>query len=56
LFAFDLPNELISQLPLVLVPVFLVPVSVLLHLASLAKLRRDAIPAATRHDISGTWA
>jgi hypothetical protein len=34
LFAFDLPNELIRQFPLVLVPVFLVPVSVLLHLAS----------------------
>jgi hypothetical protein len=31
LFAFDLPNELIRQFPLVLVPVFLVPVSVLLH-------------------------
>lgn len=56
LFAFDLPNELISQLPLVLIPVFLVPVSVLLHLASLAKLRRDAIPATTRHEISGTLA
>ncbi len=56
LFAFDLPNELISQLPLVLIPVFLVPVSVLLHLASLAKLRRDAIPATTRREISATLA
>jgi hypothetical protein len=43
LFAFDLPNELISEFPLVLVPVFLVPVSVLLHLASLTKLRRVAL-------------
>jgi hypothetical protein len=43
LFAFDLPSELVSQFPLVLVPVFLVPVSVLLHLASLTKLRRDAL-------------
>jgi hypothetical protein len=43
LFAFDLPNELVSRFPLVLVPVFLVPVSVLLHLASLTKLRRDAL-------------
>jgi hypothetical protein len=43
LFAFDLPNELISQFPLVLIPVFLVPLSVLLHLASLAKLRGDAL-------------
>ena len=55
-FAFDLPNELISHLPLVLIPVFLVPVSVLLHLASLAKLRRDAIPDTTRREISGTLA
>lgn len=38
--AFDAPNELISEFPLVMVPVFLVPVSVLLHLASLHKLRR----------------
>jgi hypothetical protein len=43
LFAFDLPNELVSRFPLVLVPVFLVPVSVLLHLASLVKLRRGAL-------------
>ena len=49
LFAFDLPNELISQFPLVLIPVFLVPLSVLLHLASLTTtiekshaLRRDS--------------
>jgi len=40
LFAFDLPNELISAFPLVLIPTYLVPVSVLLHLASLAKLQR----------------
>jgi hypothetical protein len=40
LFAFDLPNELISAFPLVLVPTCLVPVSILLHLASLAKLQR----------------
>jgi hypothetical protein len=43
LFAFDLPNELVSQFPLVLIPVFLVPVSVLLHLASLTKLRRSTL-------------
>jgi hypothetical protein len=43
LFSFDLPNELVSQFPLVLIPVFLVPLSVLLHLASLAKLRRSAL-------------
>jgi hypothetical protein len=43
LFAFDLPNELVSRFPLVLIPVFLVPLSVLLHFASLAKLRRVAL-------------
>jgi hypothetical protein len=43
LFAFDLPSELITRFPLVLIPVFPVPLSVLLHLASLAKLRRDAL-------------
>jgi hypothetical protein len=41
LFAFSIPNEIISAYPLVLVPVYLVPLSVLLHLASLAKLRHD---------------
>jgi hypothetical protein len=50
LFAFDLPNELISRFPLVLIPVFLVPLSVLFHMASLAKLRRDAL---RDHDSGG---
>jgi hypothetical protein len=50
LFAFDLPNELISRFPLVLVPVFLVPVSILLHLASLAKLGRDALRGNNRRE------
>ncbi len=40
MLAFDRPNELISAFPLALIPVFLVPLSVLLHLASLMKLRR----------------
>jgi len=40
LVALDSPNVLISAFPLVLIPVFLVPLSILLHLASLAKLRR----------------
>jgi hypothetical protein len=40
LFAFDQPNELVSVFPLVLIPTYLVPVSVLLHIASLKKLRR----------------
>jgi hypothetical protein len=40
LLALDRPNELISSFPLVMIPVFLVPLSVLLHLASLERLRR----------------
>ena len=52
LFAFDLPSELVSQFPLVLVPVFLVPVSVLLHLASLTKLRRDSLRDNNRREIA----
>jgi len=39
MLALGAPNELISAFPLVMVPVFLVPLSVLLHLASLQKLR-----------------
>jgi hypothetical protein len=38
MLSFDAPNELISAFPLVMVPVFLVPLSILLHLASLKKL------------------
>ena len=41
LFAFDNPNTLITAFPLVMIPVFLVPLAVLLHLASLAKLSRN---------------
>jgi hypothetical protein len=52
LFAFDLPNELISRFPLVLVPVYLVPVSVLLHLTSLIKLRRGAVRDNHRREIA----
>jgi len=40
MLAFDRPNELISAFPLAMIPVFLVPLSVLLHLASLQKLRQ----------------
>ena len=32
---FNAPNELISVLPLVLIPTFLVPLSILLHLTSI---------------------
>jgi hypothetical protein len=40
IFALDAPNELITQFPLVMIPVFAVPLSILLHLASLQKLRQ----------------
>ena len=42
LFSLDKPNELIAAFPLVMIPVFLVPLSILLHFASLWKLRRAA--------------
>ena len=32
-----------TVLPMVLIPVYLVPLSIVLHLASLAKLRREAV-------------
>jgi hypothetical protein len=38
LFGYEPPNELIAIFPLVLIPVYLVPLSLLLHLVSLAKL------------------
>jgi hypothetical protein len=40
MLALDRPNELISAFPLVMIPAFLVPLAVLLHLASLEKLRK----------------
>ncbi|SDR62000.1 hypothetical protein SAMN05519103_07706 [Rhizobiales bacterium GAS113] len=56
LLSLDAPNELISAFPLVMVPVFAVPLSILLHFASLTKLRGTmretmspaAIPAPAR--------
>ncbi len=36
MFAFDAPNVMVGQFPLILIPTFLVPLSILLHLASLA--------------------
>jgi hypothetical protein len=42
LLAFDRPNVLVGLFPLVLVPTYLVPISILLHLGSLSKLRRPA--------------
>jgi len=40
MLAFDHPNALIAQHPFVLVPTFFVPLSIILHLLSLWKLRR----------------
>lgn len=39
--ALHAPNELIANFPLALVPTFLVPISVVLHFASLRRLMRD---------------
>jgi hypothetical protein len=39
-FAFDHPNELISVFPLVLIPTFLVPLAIVLHIISLIQLGR----------------
>ena len=41
MFSFDAPNELITVYPLVLVPVFGVPLAILLHVTSLVKLGRE---------------
>jgi hypothetical protein len=41
MFAFDRPSELIAMFPLSLIPVFAVPLSILLHFASLQKLRQS---------------
>ena len=43
LAAFDRPSELIGMFPLVLIPVFAVPLSILLHIASLQRLKQDQV-------------
>ena len=43
LLARNHPNQLVSQYPLVIVPVFLVPIAILLHLASLHKLKQTRL-------------
>lgn len=45
-------SELMSVLPLVVIPTFAVPLSILLHLASLIKLRRSASQAQSHGDIA----
>jgi hypothetical protein len=39
IFSLDAPNVLIGSFPLVLIPIFAVPLSIVLHLASLSKIR-----------------
>lgn len=48
MLSLDKPNELITAFPLVMVPVYLVPLAILLHIASLKKLRQSATAQATR--------
>jgi hypothetical protein len=45
MLSFEAPNEPITAFPLVMVPVFAVPLSMLLHAASLIKLDRAAVVA-----------
>jgi hypothetical protein len=47
-FALEAPNDLISAFPLVLVPTFLVPISIVLHVASLKKLHEERSLAAVQ--------
>lgn len=42
-FAFDHPNTLISRYPLVMIPVFIVPLSAVLHILSLWQLRKGLV-------------
>jgi uncharacterized membrane protein len=52
-FAFDRPNQLIATFPLVLIPTFLVPLAILLHIISLTQLRRAGV---RRREAAGTRA
>jgi hypothetical protein len=40
IFSLDAPNLMIGSFPLVMIPIYAVPLSIVLHLASLTKLRR----------------
>jgi hypothetical protein len=50
MYAFDRPNELISMYPLVLIPTFLVPLAILLHIISLIQLGRATALAGGRRE------
>jgi hypothetical protein len=41
IFSLDAPNYLIGSFPLVMVPIYAVPLSIVLHVASLTKLREE---------------
>jgi hypothetical protein len=47
--AFEAPNTLIADFPLVLIPAYLVPFWTVLHIASLTKLRRTSSRPSPRH-------
>jgi hypothetical protein len=49
MFAFDRPNLLITQYPLVMVPAFLVPTSIILHGLSLWKQSHEPLGTSCRH-------
>jgi len=54
ILSMEAPNMLISAFPLAMIPVFLVPLAILLHLASLAKLRRTEVaPAILNQPLAG---
>ena len=55
-FEVNPPNDLITLFPLVLIPTFLVPVSILLHVASLMKLHRRACGTESRSELSASSA
>ncbi len=51
MLAIGSPNELVTAFPLAMIPVFLVPLSVLLHLASLKKLRQPETGEQLSHPV-----
>jgi hypothetical protein len=54
--AFANPNTLIDDFPLVIIPVFLVPLWTILHIVSLTKLRRAAAQDAEPRKSPAGWA
>ena len=52
MFALDRPNELISMFPLILIPTFLVPLAILLHIISLIQLRRATAPSGGSRELA----